>query len=208
MSLTVKETGGEFYTVEAGMHQARCYGIIDIGTQDGIYGQKKQMVILWVLPECLHTFNAEVGEEPAVLSRFFGASLNEKSNLRAVLQSWRGKPFTPEELAGFEMRTVLDAPCLLNVIHQEKDGNTRAQISSVSPIMKGQEVPASPLPAVYYEIEDLTGGDFNLLPNWLRKKIGDSMEFKARNISVVDEYPTPEVTGTGPVTEEEDDVPF
>lgn len=208
MSLTVKESSGNYYLVEAGMHQARCYAVVDIGTQDSVYGAKHQMILMWVLPDCLHVFDEEKGEEAAVLSRFFTSSLSEKANLRVALQSWRGKPFTDAELKGFEMKNVLGAPCLLNVIHETKGENTRANISSISPVMKGQEVPESPLPLHYYEIEERTGGEFTRLPQWVQKKIADSQEFKSENITVVEDLEPIVTNANGSQEEEEDDIPF
>jgi hypothetical protein len=52
----------------------------------------------------------------------FTLSLHEKASLRKILQSWRGKAFTPEELKKFDVTTILGKPCLITVTHEPKDG--------------------------------------------------------------------------------------
>ena len=165
MSLIAKEgDGGNYFQVEPGMHAARCYAVIDIGSQDGLYGVKSQVILMWVLPDCLHTFDAEKGPEAAVLSKFLGTILHPKSNIQPLLEGWRGRPFTEDEKAGFDLTNVLDKPCLLNVIHETKAEKTRATIATISPVMKGQKVAASPLPLISYDIDERTGGAFSSLP--------------------------------------------
>jgi hypothetical protein len=216
MSLTVTNTGGgSYHLIDAGMHPARCYAVVDLGTQESPYGTKQQILIMWELPEEKHVFTEEKGPESAVLSKFFTASLNEKANLTAALQSWRGKPFTEEELKGFDLHAVIKAPCLLNVIHKtNQSGEIRANIDSVAPAMKGQVVPEGDLEPVYYEIEDLAGGDYDKLPQWIKLKLNDSAEFKAEGVRFVpDEDGTTEApthTGTPDAKnpEVEDYIPF
>lgn len=217
MSLTVSNKGGgNYHLIDAGMHPARCYAVVDLGQQESQFGTKQQIVIMWELVEEKHVFSEEKGEENAVLSKFFTASLNEKANLTAALQSWRGRSFTEEELKGFELRNVVGAPCLLNVIHKTNQaGETRANVNGVSPSMRGQEIAKGDLKHVYYEIEDLVGGDYDKLPQWVKLKINDSHEFKEEGIRFVPDADTDSVapTHTGdadtaaPVGAE-DDIPF
>ena len=64
-------------------------------------------------------------------------SLSDNANLYKDLVAWRGKKFTSEELAGFDLGAVLGAPALINVIHSE-DGKW-ANIGSIMPNMPGTE---------------------------------------------------------------------
>jgi hypothetical protein len=210
MALTVSDHGGgEFFLIPEGTHLATCYGIVDVGTQETAYGDKQQMLVLWELPQVRHVFKEERGEEPAVISKWFTASLNEKSNLRAALVAWRGKGFTEKELQGFEMKRVLGAGCMLAITHKaNQKGDPRPRISSVMALPQGTQVPAASLESFYYQIEELTGGDYEKLPQWIKKALGNSAEFKKAGIEVVDMQPAE--TGDGPPndTVETDDIPF
>ena len=97
---------------------ARCCRLIDLGSQESEFqGEKKlqrKILISWELSE-LRTDGS-----PFQISRRFGLSLHEKTALRAFLQAWRGRPFSDAELAGFDLRKLLNAPCLLNVVHTNR----------------------------------------------------------------------------------------
>lgn len=211
MSLIAKESaGGGYFMPEPGMHAARCYGVVDIGTQDGLYGPKSQVIIMWVLPECLHTYDETKGPEAATLSKFLGTVLAPKSHIQPLLESWRGRPFTDEEKRGFNLINVLDKPCLVNIIHESRNDKMRAVISSVSPPMKGQEIAESPIPVVSYDIDDRTGGAFAELPEWIQRKIAESEEFKNDGLAVSNVGETPPATTgfQGATGASEEDIPF
>jgi hypothetical protein len=75
-----------------------------------------------------------------VVYKRYTASLNEKATLRHDLESWRGRPFTAGELAGFDLESVIGANCILNVVHNpsKKDsGKVFANVAAVMPLMKG-----------------------------------------------------------------------
>ena len=97
--------------------------IIDLGTQKGDYqGQvtrKRQNLITWELPNS----KMETGEfegQPFLISKFYTASLGEKANLRRDLVNWRGREFSPEELAGFDHKNILGKCCMLSITANDK----------------------------------------------------------------------------------------
>ncbi len=107
--------GGDFEPPPAGTHVARCVQVIDVGTQhwtSAQYGPKsgRKIRLTWELSNETKVFDETKGEQPIFVSAEYTASLNEKSNLRKVLTSWRGKPFSDEELQGFDPRKI-SAPC-------------------------------------------------------------------------------------------------
>jgi len=82
--------------------------------------------------------NAE--DKRFVVTKTYTASLNEKANLRKDLESWRGRPFTVEELQGFDLEKVVKAPCMLNLVAQTtKAGKTWTGIAAIMPLAKGAE---------------------------------------------------------------------
>jgi hypothetical protein len=60
-------------------------------------------------------------------------SLNEQANLRSILEGWRGKAFSEEELAGFDIAALLGKPCLVDIEHKAKrNGNMKSKVKSVN----------------------------------------------------------------------------
>ena len=114
MALTVTGSNkGDFKQVEPGSHLARCYRIIDLGTQqDEWQGETKhfrKVMIEWEVPA--ETIEIDGIQKPLTISRWYTASLGKKANLRRNLEGWRNKAFTDEELAGFDLKNVLTKPC-------------------------------------------------------------------------------------------------
>jgi hypothetical protein len=129
----------------------RCSRLIDLGTQESTFeGERKtqrKILLSWELAE-LRTDGT-----PFVISRRFGLSLHEKSALRAFLQGWRGRAFSAEELDLFDLRKLMGAPCLLNIMHTERAGKQYANIISVSPMPKGMTAPDLSAPGVAFDID-------------------------------------------------------
>ena len=129
MPLLAKNRGGEdFAPVTPGMKQGVCYLVADIGTQPSNNPQfkpRRQVVIGWELtaePKIEVVKDGKKVLMPRVLSRTYGLSLSNKSALKPMLESWRGRPFTPHELEGFDLQKILGVNALLNIINEMKDG--------------------------------------------------------------------------------------
>ena len=62
------------------------------------------------------------------------------ANVRKDLESWRGKPFTSDEIDhGFDVEILYGVNCLIGVKHTEKSGKTYANVSAILPLAKGME---------------------------------------------------------------------
>lgn len=178
MSLTVKSSGnGDFEIVPEGAYVGRCIKVIDLGTQTttGQYGTKqtKQVMITW---ELLDKDVKMQDGRPFAATQFYTASLHEKAKLRKDLEAWRGKKFTDEELEGFDLKNVLGAYCMLQVVHSQ-DG----QYANVNAIMayKGEKVEGvNELMA--FDIHDPDMTVFNALSDKMRIKITSTPEWLER----------------------------
>ena len=128
MALTAKSSGGgDFDIAPAGNHVAICYGVVDLGEHEqewqGKVSLKHRVRISWELCDELMSDG-----RPFSISKEYTLSLNEKATLRHDLESWRGRPFTDAELAGFDIFVLLGKPCMVNVVHKPKrDGLLRMQ---------------------------------------------------------------------------------
>lgn len=183
MGLLAKESSGKTYPpAPAGSHYARCIQVIDLGTQPpNQFGKATHKVrIVWELPNEKYEFDPNKGPESYVLGRDFTISLRENSALRPFLERWRGRAFTKDELQGFQLENLVNAPCILSVSHaeSERDGKVYANVTGASPLMKGTDCPPATQPKLFYMVEQGKDAVFQALPEWLQKKIGDCLEWK------------------------------
>lgn len=167
MILSDTSTGGERTLHPEGLHPAVCILMANIGTQrtpfkneDGTDKVQKKLVLGWETKD-------------GVISKEYTMSLNDKANLRGVLESWRGKKFTEEELEGFDPEVLLGKLCTVQVIHNEK--GTFANVQNVLP--KTGEFKATKV-AVMYDVDEHDQQAFDKLPNWVQKKVIDSFEWQ------------------------------
>lgn len=176
MSLTASDKGGaDFEMTPEGTYVARCYKIIDLGTQKGseAYGGKEQhkVMIGWELLD--NDVKMEDGR-PFTVNQFYTVSLHEKSKLRKDLEAWRGKKFTAEELAGFDLANVLGVYCMLQVVHSE-DG----KYANVNAIMsyKGEK-PKPVNDNVVFDIDEPDMAVFETMSDNMKGKIMTAPEWK------------------------------
>lgn len=142
MGLIAKDSGGgDYKNVPSGTFIARCYSIIDLGTQEsnGQYGPKRdhKIQIGWELfgdddDGNPLTVEWEGKTMPMTIKKSYKLSLHEKASLRKDLSSWRGVDFAEEEAEAFDVTKLLGAYCMIGVTHTEKGGKTYANIASIS----------------------------------------------------------------------------
>lgn len=180
--IIAEDKGGSFELVPAGNHVARCYSMIEIGTiHDETFNVSRRIVrISWELPNEKKVFDKDKGEQPFSIHKKYTISMNEKSNLRKDLESWRGKGFTEAESKAFDITKLIGVPCMLNVIHKTNNkGNQYAAIGSISPIPKGMECPAQINGSFILSYADWDMNKFQGLPDWIRKEMEETPEFQA-----------------------------
>lgn len=184
MSLIAKSNGNTIPVMEEGTYQAVATGIIDVGLQ---YSEKYQksspkLMIMWTFPTEKITVNEE--EVYRIQSKEYTNSLGEQSNLRRDLQSWRGKQFTEDELRGFDLTNILDVPCLMQIIHKEKNGNKYTEISSIMALPKNMpKADASKLNYYIFNFDDKeTWNNFYNIPEWIQKKIQNATNFESSGL--------------------------
>lgn len=168
-----------------GMHIARCYRLVDLGTQKKTYegvekGEARKVRASFELlgEERMHN------GEPYSLSKTWVLSMHEKSALRKDLSSWRGKPFTPEEEASFDVSKLLGAYCMLNITEEHgKDGKVYAKISAITPLIKGLPKPPGVNDLELFDVDSPDMRMFDTFSDSLKKTIQDSKEWQSRQSS-------------------------
>ena len=179
MSLTLKvEEGGSFELLPAGTHLAICIKLIDFGPQEVEYNgevkeQNKVRLMFEVPAERITWTDAEgvEGEGPMTVGKTYTASMYVMATLRQHLESWRSRSFTEVEEAGFDIKNVLGKPCMLGVQHKEYNGKPYAAITSISPVMKGMDVPVPENDLVAFDFDVHSEAEFDALPEWMREKV-------------------------------------
>ena len=176
MTLVLKEEAANYKPVEAGTYMAVCVGIYDLGVHHNEKFDKYQAKVMlqWEL----------IGEtkddgSPILIAKDFTASFNSKSNLRKDLESWRGKQFTAEELAGFDLSNILKLPCQLQIIHKEVGDRVYANISGIMGVPKGTVVPEVETKVVTFDLDkDTALDDLGALPGWIQNKVKQSKTYE------------------------------
>jgi hypothetical protein len=70
----------------------------------------------------------------------FTLSLHEKGRLRPLLEAWRGRRFTAEELKNFDLEKLINANCQVQLIHNmNESGKKYANVQAIVPLGKGME---------------------------------------------------------------------
>lgn len=217
MSLIASDTGGgDFKLIPSGVHIGRCFRIVDLGTQEEDFqGEMKLMpkvAIYWELHGEDDEGKPLVMDDgnPMFIWQEFTKSLGQKAKLRAALESWRGKPFTEDELKGFDISKLLNAYCMVNVTHRKSQkGKDYANVSSLTPLPAAlrHAKPAPVLPSAIFDLDHFNEALFNSFHEKLKEKINNSIERKGG--SKADHAPSKgHADANVPVEAYEDDIPF
>lgn len=215
MSFYVEDNGSSFETTPPGLHLARCYRIIDKGTQKSEYlGQVKylrKVMLGWeihAVKEDGSPLRMKDGR-PFAMFKNYTLSWAEKANLRADLQSWRGKPFSQEEMRRFDLKTILGAWCMLNVIEKQgKDNKMYVNVDGITPvpaIIKQAGLPTAVNKNEVFMLDQPNMEMFQTFSDNLKKSIMSSPEWeKLNNKPQQGAASAPPASGL----DDDDDIPF
>ena len=183
MGLIISENGGgsNFSMLAEGSYAAVCYMLVDIGLQrNERYGNSSRKVVIgWEIADEYVEIDGE--QKPRVFSARYTASLNEKAILRRDLAAWRGRDFTEAELSEFNLRNIVGAPCLIQIIHKEgSNGKVYANLASIMKLPKGMAAPKLTLDTIVYDIDDNDPADVAKLPEWLANQVKASESYQQR----------------------------
>jgi len=218
MSFIVENTssGGDFTPVPPGLHLARCYRIVDLGTQQSEYmneiKHQRKIMLGWEL----HGKDDEGNElvtnngNPLAIFKNYTLSWNDKANLRIDLQGWRNKPFSEEEMKRFDISSVLGAWCMLNVVQRPgKNGKMFSNVGSIAPVPSVVKQAGLPQAVNANQLFRLAEPDLELFETFgkgLKEKIQLSPEWQA--FQNKKGAPTPVKAPSSGFDDMEDDLPF
>lgn len=161
-------------SLSQGIHNATCIGVIFIGEHPSINGIYPKVTILW-----------EVFENGIIktTSRDYTFSYYETAKLRLHLESWRGRPFTKDELSKFKLCNILGVPCKLEI---RKNSKGLKQVENIYRFPRNEEAPLSQTKYIYFDIADeKTYQAFADVPEYIQAKIKQSPEYKQSQLNKV-----------------------
>lgn len=183
------ESGTNYEPLPADNYPGICYQFIHIGHIVDKFNEGKIKDVIQLgfeIPGERKVFKEGGQEEPYRVSQEFTNSLHKKATLRQFLEAWRGKPFTAEELQGFNLLKLIGAPCMLNIVHKEgtgeKVGKKYLKIGSVAKLAKGMEKPAPFMAPQILTYTKWNEEVFNNLPIYVQEKIKGSEEYIKINL--------------------------
>ena len=236
MGLTISSSGGDYENLEPGRYQATCYKLIDAGTREESYqeGPLRKRHIVYIYWEVTAKQEVDDGEEhwepitmddgrPFSASKKYTASLNENAALFKDLKSWRGKPFSEADLAGFELPKVLGVTAELEMVKQGKDSD-KVKVEGVYKPDGGMKKVDTINDIVQFDIDVYCQewtGESNAeskamcdivedMPPWMKEMIDDSFEVKAAQAKAPAAKPA-ESGGLADLAKDdgaEEDIPF
>lgn len=121
----------EYTIAPEGLWVAVCCDVYDLGLVDTPWGKQVKIEITWQLEE-----RDPDTDKRFTVSRRFTPTLGQKSHLRPLLESWRGRKFTKEEEKEFDIEKLLGANCQVQIVHNVTDGGTYANVQACVPYPK------------------------------------------------------------------------
>ena len=194
------------------------YGVLvrlyDVGSQYSETFDKlsRKLVLQFELPDLPH-IEAEIDGKkvslPRLISYTVTKSLHEKAKLKPLLETWRGRRFTTEELNGFDIANIVGKPGNVQVLHTHKDGKTYANISNVLPYPKGMPQTKPTTETLMFSVDQLDSPEeleTLKLPEWIQNLVKTSREWERLTApkAAPKQAPAPVETAT----DDGGDVPF
>ena len=212
MGLNLKAESNDFEQLSSGESLGVCYRIVDLGTREEQYKDNppKKRTLIHVTWETKDNLMSD--GRPFAIGRSYTASLNENATFYKDLVTWRGKPFSEEELKGFDVSKMLGAPANLHIEHNDEG---KARIKNIFKPDNFKKTETSNESFVFdldvycNEFNGNTSDEtkamcdvFEQLPEWQQNLIHDSYEYLAASDStkpVVEDVVDPDF---------DDDIPF
>lgn len=176
MGSIARQKAGNFKPLPEGTHLAVCSAVVDVGLQESPWGDKETVFLRFEVPaeRIKKTQNGYETDEPAVHWQRYNKTLNKKADLYKDLKAWRGRDFTDEELAGFDLFNIVGKCCQLAVVHNRKEDRVYANLEAVVAPPKGIQAPPAELEELRFSPNDTD--QYKELPEWLQKYFDGRLE--------------------------------
>lgn len=171
--------GGDFEIVPAGNHPGVCIGLVDLGThwesfQGGPEKKQRKVLLVWEV-------DTGEGDKPErqVIGRDFNITVRDdgsvsygnKSNIRKLLEGWRGKAYGDDE--EIDLESVVGKGCLVSVkAKKTNSGKDISVVDSVSALPKGMKAFKPEHATITYSADSDDDGPTH---KWLPRVFGEEI---------------------------------
>lgn len=212
MKLSTSMPSKEFKTAPPGSHIGRLYKMVDIGTQQGEWQGKatyaRKVIFYFELlgdDDSGQPLMTDDGK-PLIVTKYYNASLSEKSTLRKHLQAWLNLDFNNMP-SGFDATSLLGKYAMVNITNYTKDGKTKSSIESltaVPSVVVKHGLPEGINDLFMFDLEKFDSEKFNSLSDGVKNLIQQSPEYRAIANKAVPAKTAPAKADDG----FNDDIPF
>jgi hypothetical protein len=178
--------------VDEGVHNARVFGLIDLGTQTAVFnGKRKEMQKVSIGVELVDT---ELELEDGTMTRFtvwqdYSLPISGRSYIKEALEKILEIEIQlpdDDEPLELDLSRVINKDCQVLIKHGEskkKPGELYANIDKFISVPKGKDgkrLKIAPLlnETILFDLDDFDKDAFDKIPGWIKDKIKESPEFK------------------------------
>lgn len=171
--------------VAEGLHLARCYALIQLGTIFIVDKWQAQVRLQFELPYDVRVFRKGAKPAPKTVSKEYAANLYNKSWLKRHLISWLGEEvmlrLDEANNDGFDPFIVVGQPCQLDMRHkQSQKGAWYEDIEMIYPAGPAHVIPEQYNPTQILTFDNFDKNVFANLPEFVQKKIVGSKEYEQK----------------------------
>ncbi len=176
--MRAKKSASKRVNPEPGVHVARLIQIIDWGSQIDKYSGdegRAKVEFVWELPQSLHVFNEDKGEQPLLVSRKYGNTLGRGSAMKKDIESMLGHKIESD----FELDSMIGELCMLNLSIEQDGEFENVVIQSLMPLTKDMAKKKFPEfnDQFVFDLDNFNQDIFDSLPEWKREQIAKSPEY-------------------------------
>jgi len=166
-----KSESQDFVLPQTGLHQAVITSYVDCGTSEEVFQgetkRRRQMMIVFTLTNQHHD------GENLTISRWFTASIHEKSNLFKFLSS-----FIKVD-ADLNMEVILGMNVMLNLVAYTKaSGDSDVKVDMAAPLPNLDD--AIQMPVSRFDLDNFNAEEFAALSDRMQARIKLSDEYKSQ----------------------------
>ena len=173
--------------ISPGTYKSCCYGLINLGTlkfeNEGADDKfTSQIMLLWEIHEELTSKpKRNLDALPPNIAKEYTLSLSNSSSLRSDLESWRGRPFSEDEIRRFDLKTILGGWCNLEISDLKKnDELTLSMFTAILPLKDVQKIklPKLKREIVFFNIHEPDWDVYKSFDTTIKEKLQKSIDWK------------------------------
>jgi hypothetical protein len=182
MGIIVKSKTAENEPVPPGNYLGVIVGLYDVGTQEGPYGSRRQIITITELHRKRGPATDSKGRPltiPSFYSLTFGSMNGKKSKLRTDVETITGHVFSDEEAErdGFDVQGLVGLAYRLTVVpHTNREGKPTGKIGAIMMLDDDDIKPQSQADEVFYELDPREPIP-TIVPKWIARFIERSKEW-------------------------------